>query len=73
MTMLHEADAAAQTMGMSRSRFFAQAVSDFLKRNREEQILRRLNEVYRGEAQPREKQLVRSIKAKVRPAVKDRW
>jgi len=46
--LLQEADKAAQLMGMSRSRLFAQAMGDFLKRNREEQMLCRLNEVYRA-------------------------
>ena len=71
--LLHEADEAAQSMGLSRSRLFAQAVGDFLKRNREEQMLRRLNEVYAGSPDPREKDLTRSIKVRMRPAVKDRW
>lgn len=71
--LLLEADQAAQSMGLSRSRFFARAVGDFLKRNREEQMLRRLNEVYAGTPDPREKHLARSIKAKMRPVVKDRW
>jgi metal-responsive CopG/Arc/MetJ family transcriptional regulator len=71
--LLQEADAAAQLMGMSRSRLFARAVGEFLKRNREEQMLRRLNEVYAGTRDPREKPLLKSIKAKVRPLVKDRW
>jgi len=71
--LLQEADKAAQLMGMSRSRLFAQAMGDFLKRNREEQMLCRLNEVYGGDSEPSEKQLLKSIKAKVRPAVKDRW
>jgi predicted transcriptional regulator len=71
--LLQQADEAAQSMGLSRSRLFAQAVGDFLKRNREEQMLRQLNEAYRGETAPNEKQLLKSIKAKVLPVMKDRW
>ncbi len=44
--LLQEADEAARRMGLSRSRLFALAVGDFLERQRREQMLRRLNEVY---------------------------
>ena len=71
--LLREADEAAQSMGLSRSRLFARAMGDFLKRNREEQMLRRLNEVYAGAPDPREKDLLNALKARMRPVVKDRW
>jgi metal-responsive CopG/Arc/MetJ family transcriptional regulator len=71
--LLREADETAQAMGLSRSRLFARAMADFLKRNREEQMLRRLNEVYAGAPDPREKDLLNALKARVRPVVKDRW
>lgn len=71
--LLQEADEAAHSMGLSRSRLFARAVGDFLQRNREEQMLRQLNEAYGGDTSRSEKQLLKSIKAKVRPVVKDRW
>jgi metal-responsive CopG/Arc/MetJ family transcriptional regulator len=71
--LLQEADEAAQAMGLSRSRLFARAVGDFLKRNREEQMLRRLNDVYAGTPDAGEKHLLKAIKAKARPVVKDRW
>ncbi len=71
--LLHEADETARRMGLSRSRLFALAVGDFLERQRQEQMLRRLNEVYAKAAEPAEQALLKRIKAKVRPAVKDRW
>ena len=71
--LLREADAAAQSMGLSRSRLFAQAVGHFLKERREEQMLRRLNDVYEGKPEPSEKHLLKGIKAKVRRVAKDRW
>jgi hypothetical protein len=36
-------------------------------------MLRRLNEVYADGAEPAEKRLLKRIKAKVRPAAKERW
>jgi metal-responsive CopG/Arc/MetJ family transcriptional regulator len=71
--LLQEADETARTMGLSRSRLFAMAVGDFLRRRREEQMLRRLNEVYAGGAEPAEKRALRGIKAKVRTAATERW
>jgi len=71
--LLQEADETARLLGLSRSRLFALAVSDFLQRQRQEQMLRRLNEVYANGAEPAERSLLKKIKAKVRPTVKERW
>ena len=71
--LLQEADETARLMGLSRSRLFALAVGDFLQRQRREQMLLRLNEVYSDGMAPAEKSLLKGIKAKVRRAVKQRW
>ena len=71
--LLQEADEAARTMGLSRSRLFALAVGDFLQRQRREQMLLRLNEVYAAAPEPAETPLLKGIKAKMRRAVKERW
>ena len=69
--LLQQADEAARLMGLSRSRLFALAVSDFLQQREREQMLVRLNEIYaNGVAQ---KRLLKGIKAKVRQTVKERW
>ena len=71
--LLQEADETARLMGLSRSRLFALAVGDFLQRQRREQMLRRLNEVYAAGKEPAETPLLKEIKAKVRRVVKERW
>jgi len=71
--LLQEADETARLLGLSRSRLFALAVADFLQRQRQEQMLRRLNEVYANGLEPAEKGLLKGIKAKARRAVKERW
>jgi metal-responsive CopG/Arc/MetJ family transcriptional regulator len=71
--LLQEADQTARLMGLSRSRLFALALADFLRRQRQEKMLLRLNEVYANGTEPGEKRLLSAIKAKVRPVVKDRW
>jgi len=70
---LHEADETARLMGLSRSRLFALAVGDFLKRQRGEQMLLRLNEVYANGLEPAERRLLKAIKAKIRRTVKETW
>ena len=71
--LLQEADQTARVMGLSRSRLIALAVGDFLQRRRQEEMLRRLNEVYAKDVEPAEKRLLNRIKAKVCPTVKERW
>ena len=70
--LLQEADETARLMGLSRSRLFALAVGDFLQRQRREQMLLRLNEVYAEGMEPVERRLLKGIKAKVRRAVRKR-
>jgi len=60
-------------IGLSRSRLFALAIGDFLQRQRREQMLHRLNEVYADRVEPAEKRLLKGMKAKLRRAVKERW
>jgi metal-responsive CopG/Arc/MetJ family transcriptional regulator len=71
--LLQEADETARLMGLSRSRLFALAVGDFLQRQRQEQMLLRLNEVYANGVEPAEKRLLKGIKVKVRRTLKERW
>jgi metal-responsive CopG/Arc/MetJ family transcriptional regulator len=71
--LLQEANETARLMGLSRSRLFAVAVGEFLQRQRREQMLLRLNEVYANKVEPAEKHLLKGMKAKVRPTVKERW
>lgn len=71
--LLHDADETARSMGLSRSRLFALALSDFLQRKRGEQMLLRLNQIYANTPEPEEQRLLKGIKGKVRRAVKERW
>ena len=71
--LLQEADKTARLMGLSRSRLFALAVGDFLQRQRREQMLLRLNEVYANDVEPEERRLLKGIKSKVRRTAKERW
>jgi metal-responsive CopG/Arc/MetJ family transcriptional regulator len=71
--LLQEADDTARKLGVSRSRLFALAVGDFLERQRREQMLTRLNQVYADHVEPTDRRLLKGIKATVRRTVKERW
>jgi metal-responsive CopG/Arc/MetJ family transcriptional regulator len=72
-SLLRDADETARLLGLSRSRLFAMAVGEFLRRQRREQMLIQLNEVYASGVEPAEERLLKGMKGRVRPAVKDRW
>ena len=71
--LLREADETARLMRLSRSRLFTLAVGEFLKRQRREEMLLRLNEVYANAVDPADKRLVARSKNMLRPTVKERW
>jgi metal-responsive CopG/Arc/MetJ family transcriptional regulator len=71
--LLREADEVAQLLGMGRSRLFALAVMEFLKLQRETQMLARLNEVYANGMDRSERRILKGFKAKFRHTVKDCW
>ena len=71
--LLQEADETARQMGLSRSRLIALAVGDFLQRQRQEQMLLRLNRVYASGPEAAETRLVKGIKARARRTLKDPW
>jgi metal-responsive CopG/Arc/MetJ family transcriptional regulator len=72
-SLLREADKTAKRMGLSRSRLFALAVGDFLERQRRDQMLSQLNEVYADRTDPAEGMLLKSVKAKSRRTLRDTW
>jgi metal-responsive CopG/Arc/MetJ family transcriptional regulator len=72
-SLLLEADETARRLGLSRSRLFALAVGDFVKRERQDQMLRRLNEVYADGMSAEEKLVLKKMKAKAGRTVRDRW
>jgi hypothetical protein len=71
--LMKKADETARLMGLSRSRLFALAVTEFLRHQRLEQMLVRLKQEYAGGTEPTERPLLKGIKVKVRRAVKERW
>jgi metal-responsive CopG/Arc/MetJ family transcriptional regulator len=70
--LLRQADGAARSMGVSRSRLFAVAVAEFLQRQRQDRMLAQLNEVYSDGMSPAEKLQLKAMKTVTRRAVKGR-
>jgi predicted transcriptional regulator len=64
--LLKQADEAARQMGLSRSRFVAAAISEFLHRKKQEDMLQQLNDIYAEGITPVEKRLLKGMKSKVR-------
>ena len=71
--LLHEADVAARKLGLSRSRLFAVAVHDYLRKREAEKTVRQLNRVYAKESGSRDLRTTSMLKAKFRSTLKDRW
>ena len=71
--LLLDADETARQMGLSHSRLFTLAVGEFLKVRGKQQMLLRLNEVYAAGPDRAEKDLIKGIRARVRPALTERW
>ncbi len=65
-SLLQKADETARQMGLSRSKLFAVALSEFLQRKKQEQMLLQLNDAYAEGMTPVEKRLLKQIKVKAR-------
>jgi hypothetical protein len=72
--LFDRADALARQMRIPRSRLFARALTDFLSRHEEAEIVRRLNEVYGDEPpDPAEKARLASMSRHHWRLMKDQW
>ena len=66
-----QADNVARSLGLSRSALIAEALRDYLRLKRQEQISEQMNQAYANEPTPDERAFVRKLKTKFRPT--DRW
>lgn len=70
--LLEETDRTARKLGLSRSRVVSLALADYLRHQRNQQIVEQLNHVY-AESGALDKSLAAKLKDKFRSTVKDRW
>ena len=71
--LLRSADEASRSIGVNRSQLFALAMSDFLQRRQNGEMLNQLNKVYADPLAPDEICLLKGIKIRVRPTVRESW
>lgn len=60
--LFEEAEAWAGKLGISRSRLFARAVEEYVRRHENEELLRRLNEAHADGPDPEEKEFLEHYK-----------
>ncbi len=71
--LLQASDKAAKRMGVSRSRFFSIAANELLRKQREDEITRRLNEVWADGMDNEEKQVLDGMLHEFSRTIKDPW
>jgi metal-responsive CopG/Arc/MetJ family transcriptional regulator len=72
-TLLEQVDAMAREMNIPRSRLFALAVEDFIRRYQNQQLLERLNAAYEDTPDPAEQSLRRRMRRQHRQIVEGEW
>ena len=70
-TLMAQADDFARNLGLSRSALIAEALRDYLKLKRRQQITEQLNQAYENGPTPEERSLVENMRTNFRPS--DRW
>lgn len=70
-SLIEQADAIAEEMGISRSHLFSIAIEQFVVRHQNQKILGALNDVYRDGPSDSEQQLLREAKLKYRQMFED--
>ncbi len=72
-SLFEEAEALAREMNISRSRLFALALEDYIRRHQNNELLERINAAY-GEAPDRsEEALLQAMRRQHRQIVEDEW
>ena len=72
-SLVEQADAIAEEMGISRNRLFSVAVEQFVVRYQNQKILGALNDVYRDGPRDSEQQLLHEAKLKYQQRFEDEW
>ena len=72
-SLFDRAEALAYEMKISRSRLFALALEDFIRRHENQQLLKRINAAYDDTPDPSEQVLQRSMLREHRQIVEDEW
>lgn len=71
--LFDQVDALAHEKKVSRSRLFAMALEDYLRREQNRKLAEQLNAVYGSEPDPEEEALRRKMKRQFRKRVEGEW
>ena len=72
-SLFEQVDTLAHTMKVSRSRLFAMALEDFLRRHENEQLLAEINSAYHDEPEPTQQRLAKGMRRLHRKIVEGEW
>ncbi|MDQ3012431.1 MAG: hypothetical protein M3X11_17190 [Acidobacteriota bacterium] len=71
--LLHQAEEAANEMEVSRSRLFAVAVEDFLRRRENQRLQDQINEAYADFPDPDEQKMLEGMRLHQRRLLEGEW
>ncbi len=71
--LFRQADSMAREMKISRSRLFAAALEEFVRRHDNRSLLRRINEAYKEEPDGAERRYLGKMRKYHRKVLRDQW
>ena len=71
--LFRQAESMARRMKLSRSRLFAAALEEFIKRNQNRELTDRINEAYKEEPNDSDRKYLRKMRRRHRKLIKEQW
>ena len=71
--LFKQAESMAREMKLSRSRLYAAALEEFVKRHQNRQLLDRINEAYAAEPDDSERKYLRKMRQRHRKSIEGQW
>lgn len=72
-SLFEQAEALARELEISRSRLFALAVEEFIRRRHDQELLKAVNAAYEDLPDPEEQRALHAMRRKQRKLVKGEW
>ena len=72
-SLFEQAESIARQMKLSRSRLFALALEDFIRRHQNEELLQQINDAYQDEPDTEEQARLRGMSRTHRKVVEGEW
>jgi metal-responsive CopG/Arc/MetJ family transcriptional regulator len=71
--LFKQAESMARELKLSRSRFFAVALEEFIERHRNRRLLERINAAYEDEPDESERKYLRKMRQRHRKSIEGQW